>query len=121
MSSRRNKKIKIHIIREQTLIRARRRTKSQLHRRLRKWKEDATVVETGHKSPECRSKDKIPKDEWAINKARQHAQSSSDAASSSGSTVPSKSKIGEPVVGRAGLATLFLCTNSGHERIDPVG
>jgi hypothetical protein len=38
----------------------------------------------GHKSPNCRSKDKTPKDEWAINKAQQHAQSSRDAASLSG-------------------------------------
>ena len=57
----------------------------------------------GHKSPDCRSKDKTPKDEWAINKAQQHAQSSSDTGSSSGSTVSSKSKITEPVIGWAGL------------------
>ena len=28
----------------------------------------------GHKSPECRHKEKIPCDEWAINKAQSHAQ-----------------------------------------------
>jgi hypothetical protein len=58
----------------------------------------------GHKSPDCRHKEKTPKDEWAINKAQQHAQSSSDTASTNGSTV---SKITEPVVGWAGLHCSF--------------
>jgi hypothetical protein len=72
-----------------------------------------------HKSPDCRNKDKTPRDEWAIHKAQQHAESSSDAASLSGSTVSSKSKIGEPAIGWAGLHCSF--TNSEHERIDSVG
>jgi hypothetical protein len=71
----------------------------------------------GHKSPDCRSKDKTPKDEWAINKAQQHAQSSSDAASSSGSTVSSKSKIGEPAIGWAGLHCSFAQTVDMKELI----
>jgi hypothetical protein len=60
----------------------------------------------GHKSPDCRDKDKTPRDEWAIHKAQQHTQSSSGAASLSGSTVSSKSKIGEPAIGWAGLHPL---------------
>jgi hypothetical protein len=60
----------------------------------------------GHKSPNCRSKDKTPKDEWAINKAQQHIQSSNDdARSTSGSTISSQKE--EPVVGWAGLHCLF--------------
>jgi hypothetical protein len=27
----------------------------------------------GHRSPDCRQKDKIPKEEWVINKSQQHA------------------------------------------------
>jgi hypothetical protein len=39
-----------------------------------------------HKSPECRSKEKIPREEWAINKSQQqqHVQSKNDDAKSTG-------------------------------------
>jgi hypothetical protein len=60
----------------------------------------------GHKSPDCRSKAKTPKDEWAINKAQQHVQSKNDdEKSTSGSTVSSKKE--EPVIGWAGLHCSF--------------
>jgi hypothetical protein len=47
---------------------------------------------TGHKSPECRRKEKIPREEWAINKSQQqHVQSkSNDAKSTRGSTITTK-------------------------------
>ena len=115
MSSRSNKKIIIHTIKEQTLTRIKRRTKSQLHCRLRKWKD--CCGRPGHKSPGCRNKDKTPRDEWAIHKSQQHAQSSSDAASSSGSTVSSKSKINEPAIGWAGLHCSFAQTVNMKELI----
>ena len=42
----------------------------------------------GHKSPDCRSKSNIPKEEWAINKSQQHVQSKTDEEkSTSGGTV----------------------------------
>ena len=31
-----------------------------------------------HKYPDCRTKEKIPKYEWAINKAQKHIQSNND-------------------------------------------
>jgi hypothetical protein len=71
----------------------------------------------GHKSPDCRNKDKTPRDEWAIHMAQQHAQSNSDAASPSGSTVSSKSKIGEPAIGWAGLHCSFAQTVDMKEMI----
>jgi hypothetical protein len=71
----------------------------------------------GHKSPDCRSKDKAPKDEWAIKKSQQHAQSSSDTANSSGSTISCKSKIVEPVVGWVGLRCSFAQTVNMKELI----
>ncbi len=62
-----------------------------------------------HKSPNCRSKEKIPRDEWAINKAQQHMQSSNNnAKSTSGSTVSSKKE--ETVVRWAGLHCSFVQT-----------
>jgi hypothetical protein len=71
----------------------------------------------GHKSPDCRNKDKTQRDEWAIHKAQQHAQSSSNAASSSSSTVSSKSKIGEPAIGWAGSHCSFAQTVDMKELI----
>jgi hypothetical protein len=46
----------------------------------------------GHKSPERRSKEKIPREEWAINKSQQqHLQSKNDdVKSTSGSTITTK-------------------------------
>ena len=38
----------------------------------------------GHKSPDCRHKEKIPRDEWAINKAQSHAQAKDDEQSVTG-------------------------------------
>ncbi len=43
----------------------------------------------GHKSPDCKLKDKTPRDEWAIHKSQQHLQTD-DAASVSGTTMSSK-------------------------------
>jgi hypothetical protein len=71
----------------------------------------------GHKSPNCRSKDRTPKDEWVINKSEQHAQSNSDAASPGGSAVLSKIKISEPVVGWVGLHCSFAQTVDMKELI----
>jgi hypothetical protein len=42
----------------------------------------------GHRSPDCHKKDKIPKEEWVINKAQSH-MTVSDDRSSSGSTLTS--------------------------------
>jgi hypothetical protein len=76
----------------------------------------------GHKSPECRSKEKIPREEWAINKSQQHqqqhVQSKSDDANSMGGSTITTNK--EAVVGWTGLHC-FICTNSGHEGINSVG
>jgi hypothetical protein len=60
----------------------------------------------GHKSPKCRSKEKIPREEWAINKSQQqHVQSKSDdAKSTSESTITTKK---EAVVGWTGLHCSF--------------
>jgi hypothetical protein len=46
----------------------------------------------GHKSPDCRSKEKIPRDEWAINKAQQHVQSSNDDAKSTSNNTPYRTR-----------------------------
>jgi hypothetical protein len=56
----------------------------------------------GHKSLEYRSKEKIPREEWAINKSQQqHVQSKSDDTKrTSGSTIKTKK---ETVVGWTGL------------------
>jgi hypothetical protein len=61
----------------------------------------------GHKSPEYRSKDRIPIEEWAINKSQQqqHVQSKNDdAKNTSGSTITTKK---EAVVGWTGLHCSF--------------
>jgi hypothetical protein len=67
----------------------------------------------GHKSPECRSNEKIPREEWAINKSQpQHVQSKNDvfnprAATQrvrGGSTITTKK---EAVVGWTGLHCSF--------------
>ena len=62
----------------------------------------------GHKSPDCKAKAKIPKDEWAINKSQQqHLQQSNndDDKSTSGSTMSRKKD--EPVIGWAGVHCSF--------------
>ena len=64
----------------------------------------------GHKSPNCHKKDKIPKDEWAINKsAQQHLNANSTREEtiniSSGSSVCSRRT--EPVIGWAGAHINF--------------
>ena len=45
----------------------------------------------GHKSPDCRHKEKIPRDEWAINKAQSHAQAKNDEQSVAGTTTTNRS------------------------------
>ena len=62
----------------------------------------------GHKSPECRNKEKIPREEWAINKSQQqHVQSSSDdTKSTSASTIATK-KEEEPIIGWAEMHCSF--------------
>jgi hypothetical protein len=71
----------------------------------------------GHKSPDCRSKDKIPREEWAINKSQQHVQHSSndDAKSTGGSTITSEKE--EAVVGWAGFHCSFQLTVNLKELI----
>jgi hypothetical protein len=63
----------------------------------------------GDKSPECRSKEKIPREEWAINKSQQqHVQpKNDDAKSTGGSTITTKK---EAVVGWTGLHCSFTQT-----------
>ena len=72
----------------------------------------------GHRSPECRSKEKIPREEWAINKSQQqHVQSSSDdTKSTSASTIATK-KEDEPVIGWAGMHCSFAQTLNMRELI----
>jgi hypothetical protein len=38
----------------------------------------------GHRSPECHKKDKIPKDEWVINKSQPHLNASDDKSTGGG-------------------------------------
>jgi hypothetical protein len=60
----------------------------------------------GHKSPECRSKEKIPREEWAINKSQQqHVQSKNDDAKSTSRSTITTTK--EAVVGWTGLHCSF--------------
>jgi hypothetical protein len=70
----------------------------------------------GHKSPECRSKEKIPREEWAINKSQQqHVQSKNDdAKSTSGSTITTKKEV---IVGWTGLHCSFAQTVDMKELI----
>ena len=51
------------------------------------WKKNAP----GQKSPDCRHKEKIPHDEWAINKAQLHAQVKNDEQSVAGTTTTNRS------------------------------
>jgi hypothetical protein len=71
----------------------------------------------GHKSPDCRSKEKIPREEWAINKSQQHVHKSNndDAKSTGGSMITSKKE--EAVVGWAGLHCSFAQTVNMKELI----
>jgi hypothetical protein len=63
----------------------------------------------GHKSPECRSKEKISREEWAINKSQQqHVQAKSDDAKSTGGSTITRNK--EAVVGWTGLQCSFAQT-----------
>jgi hypothetical protein len=71
----------------------------------------------GHRSPECYSKDKIPKEEWAVNKSQQHAhKKNDDAASVSESTTSSKEKV-EMEIGWAGLHCSFAQSTSMKDLI----
>jgi hypothetical protein len=70
----------------------------------------------GHKSPECRSKEKIPREEWAINKSQQqHVQAKSDDAKSTGGSTITTNK--EAVVGWTGLHCSFAQTVDMKELI----
>ena len=67
----------------------------------------------GHRSPDCRSKDKTPRDEWAINKSQSHAgaakpeeTNSLDGDKSTVSAITDKS--GEAHVGWAGVHMSFM-------------
>jgi hypothetical protein len=62
----------------------------------------------GHKSPDCRSKEKILREEWAINKSQQHVHKSNndDTKRTGGSMIRSKKE--EAVVGWAGLHCSFM-------------
>ena len=60
----------------------------------------------GHNSPECRTKDKILKYEWAINKAQKHVQSKNyDDKITSGSILSRKKE--DLVIGWKGLHSSF--------------
>jgi hypothetical protein len=73
----------------------------------------------GHRSPDCRQKDKIPKEEWVINKSQQHAIANSKAAAEDKEAIPPAAgstsstiaaittKKQEPVVGWAGVHCFF--------------
>jgi hypothetical protein len=41
----------------------------------------------GHRSPDCRQKDKIPKDEWVINKSQSHAAANATAGGDAKGTI----------------------------------
>jgi hypothetical protein len=43
----------------------------------------------GHRSPDCRQKDKIPKDEWVINKSQSHAAANATAGGEAKGVIPS--------------------------------
>ena len=85
------------------------RKKNRSHCRLLRWK-CYCCGKPGHKSPNCHKKDKIPKDEWAINKsAQQHLNANSAKEEtiniSSGSSVCCRRT--EPVIGWAGAHMSF--------------
>jgi hypothetical protein len=65
----------------------------------------------GHKSPECHSKDKIPKDKWAINKSQSHLSAGDDKSiggnSSASSITAATGKKSEAQVGWAGVHCHF--------------
>jgi hypothetical protein len=70
----------------------------------------------GHKAPECRSKEKTPREEYAINKSQQqHVQSkNNNAKSTDGSTITTKK---EAVVGWTGLHCAFAQTGVDREEL----
>jgi hypothetical protein len=43
----------------------------------------------GHRSPDCRQKDKIPKEEWVINKSQSHATANATAGGEETTGMPS--------------------------------
>jgi hypothetical protein len=43
----------------------------------------------GHRSPDCRQKDKIPKDEWVVNKSQSHAAANATAGGEAKGAIPS--------------------------------
>ena len=72
----------------------------------------------GHKSPESQNKEKIPREEWYINKSQhQYIQSSSnDTKSTSASTIATK-KEEEPIIGWAGMHCSFAKSLNMRELI----
>jgi hypothetical protein len=73
-------------------IKTKKRKKKHLKCYLQTLKESAIAVvkgKGGHKSPACRMKDKIPKDEWAINKANSAEQLHVNAEQPPNATTPS--------------------------------
>jgi hypothetical protein len=77
----------------------------------------------GHKSPDCRNKAKIPKEEWAINKSQQHVQSKKDDDKSTSSSVKSHDyeeeaeEEEESVTGWSGLHCSFAPTVNMRDMI----
>lgn len=78
----------------------------------------------GHKSPEFRQKEKIPHDEWAINKAQSNAQAKNDDNSiATGTTTNRSTQSVEKTDAHIGWAwnSLFLCPRSHIKGPHPSG
>jgi hypothetical protein len=74
--------------------------------------------ETGHKSPDCRNKAKIPKEEWAINKSQQHVhQSRKDDDKSTSRSNDYEEEAEETVTGWSGLHCSFAQTANMRDMI----
>ena len=58
----------------------------------------------GHQSPDCRQKEKTPREEWEINKSQSHA------GVASGSTVESKSQDGD----KSTASSITGTSDDGH-------
>jgi hypothetical protein len=76
----------------------------------------------GHESPDCRNEAKIPKEEWAINKSQQHAQSKKDDDKSTCGSVKSHDYEEEEeeegsVIGWSGLHRSFAQTANMRDMI----
>ena len=69
----------------------------------------------GHKSPDCNKKEKIPKNEWAINKSQQQFVQEQTTGTEASSAPSDKSN--EPTVGWAGLHYSFAHISSLKDSI----